>query len=189
MKHLCLFSLIIVCLGFGDVKTVELEFFVTQKGKAVPIRDHEVKLSRRTFELNFPFRKTTSFLVSCSYEDATLKAARDNQPIEELPGFAQTGMAEGRFNDQKDVIVSQSAPSYWYYNDANDTRFDSIIQLDKKNFVGIRTIEQLYDVAQRKHVELRGNRQPLHFVFIAYDYDKRLNKRVEIKRNWLTINF
>lgn len=189
MKVLSICLLALMCVGFGDNKSRSLEVYVTQGGRVITTRNHEVKLRKKTFELNFPFKKSTSFLVNCSFNDSTYRSAAAGEPIESLIGFVQSGLAEGRFNTERDVMVADKAPSYWFHDSENETRFDTIVQLDKKLKVAVRTIEQVFDVDQRSHLPLSSMKRPLYFVFIEYVYDRRLGKRVELKRNWLKVNW
>ena len=145
-----------------------VEVRVVQNGKEVRDGDElEFVLQRGPFDLVFEADSAFAILVNASFKPETFMGALSGIPTMDLPGFAETGMAETLFNADRDVIVADSAPSYWYYDAKKDHRFNKV-KKRRGRLICTRTIENLYFRETAISGALANARhEPLYLVFVV----------------------
>ena len=171
-------------------KAVKKSFNISiqQHGKSVPVSKNEVMLDRFAFDIVIEFSEPMGVLVNVSFNNKTFMHASQSMPLDELPGFQETGMAEDLLNRNKEIFVCNSAPSYWFYDSDTEHRFNSV----KKSNSGIickRTIQNLYDVDSKINTKILDIGKELYLVFISYEPGKEITDRVEVQRQYLTVKW
>lgn len=183
--------LAITVIGFFLISSAifkEQDFHVKieQDGKIIKPINNEVTLKKKEFALVFEFPEFMGVLISASFNDKTFKPASKNKPKIKLPGFANTGMAEGMLNSEKDIMIADDAPSFWFYEDDANHRFNEVIK-ERGNFTCKRIIQKYYIVADQTSIKVEESKDPLYLVFISYKVDGI--KEVELKREYVKINW
>jgi len=98
--------------------------YVHQHDHEMEITDHTVTLDKESFVLVFRFSQPMGVLVNASFDSKTYDMAMKGEDLEKLPGFEQTGMAEGLLNPDKEILLSDKAPCYWFYDNDEEHRFN-----------------------------------------------------------------
>lgn len=169
--------------------SAQFEIKVFQKGKEIRIdRDHSVNLKKAGFDLVFVLNQPTDFLINASYSAVSFEQAKSGTELYKIAGFQETGMAEGLRNEDLEIFINDSAPNAWYYEDEINHRFNKI-RKDGDRLVCTRTIEYVRDVKLNRREKIKKAQSPMYLVIVAYRYDMQLEKRIEIQRYLLQINF
>lgn len=161
--------------------------------KSIALREYESQatLSPKSFKIQVLFENVAGVYCYASFSDSIYKLG-EQDPI---PGFANLPnmtMAEEKFNDEKELLISKNGWSYWFYDPAIDWhRFNrKIILLDNGRLVATKSIKQLYIIDEKKELKLKDNTTPLYLFFVAVsetDTDGKPAKellRRKIKIDW-----
>ncbi len=161
---------------------------IDQKNEAVQvIAGNTIELKRAPFDIKLDFSAEASVLVNASFDSKTYDMALKNAPMKKLPGYAETGMAENLFNVDKEILINKNAPSLWYYDNAEDHRFNVVSKSDYRTQC-TRVIENLYDVNESSQIKVSDVKKDLYLVFIAYKMNDEFEE-VELQRKALKITW
>jgi len=167
----------------------EFEHFavaLAQHGKLLGADNHRVELSRDPFIVMVLFREPDGVLINVSDKDTAYRAAAAGVDLDRLPGFGETGMAEWLFNKERDILVADDAPSYWYFTSDEDHRFDAPCERDDSVVLCQRTVEKLsYLGGASIPVEQAPDR--LFLVFAKTRWDR--GQHVEMARDHVALDF
>ncbi|MCQ9639580.1 hypothetical protein MP478_09265 [Chryseobacterium sp. WG14] len=144
-----LFSLLSLMTFAQSLKVV-----IKQDGKVIePVNDvYDLKKSPFIFE--FAATNLEGFLVGAT-TNKDIYAEALGLFNTEVPWFQNTGMAEELYNKDKELFLMDEAPSYWYYTDAKDHRFDKNPKGNVKQWTATRTITRFYDIMEDQPVNLK----------------------------------
>lgn len=165
---------------------------IMQDGKEIPIRGHYVKLKKKPFTLivYLTDKKDSNILVNASFDPGSFENARTGKNINEIAGFEETGMAEESMNKDRTLMISKSAPHYWYYESYKDHRFNGITRMNGE-LKCRRTVEKIMiRDTTREYVDIEKiNQNEIYFVFMKAKWNKDFTKRTELQRDYLKIMF
>jgi len=157
------------------------------QGKKSFEMNQEIHLKRDDFKFVFSMAQPSSLLISCATEDLTLREAQKGVKMNKLKGFQGTGMAEGLFNPDKEILFDNENASCWYYDSLTSHRFNDAYW-DNGGIKCERKIKQLFDVENQKLVPLK-QAPTLYLVFIEYKWNSITNEHIEVARDWLIIHW
>ncbi len=131
-----------------------LKVVIKQDGKVIqPVNDvYELKKSPFLFEITS--NNLEGFLVGAT-TNKDIYAGALGLLNTEVPWFQNTGMAEELYNKDKEMFLMDSAPSYWYFTDAKDHRFDKNPKGNAKQWTATRTITRFYDIMVDQPINLK----------------------------------
>lgn len=163
---------------------------IKQNDETVEIMDNTVQLRRAPFSFLFNFTQPDGLLVHASMDNSTYLKAESGKPLSELPGFKNTSISEELFNKESVLYLSDDAPSYWYYTDETDSRFNSV-QHEETGFTCRRDIKSIIDVTTGKNKLVSGQMKgdTIYIVIIKADWNKDYTERIELNRKLLKIIF
>jgi hypothetical protein len=195
ITRLLLLSITTIIISSGTLKPTtkgKPTFFVKvrQGGKEIPIINHEITLKKKTFDLIFELTKPMGILLNASFEPQSYNQAKSGVPIDKIRGFEETGMAEGRRNEDLDIIIANPAPSYWYYDDDTENRFNEVSKSGNK-IICTRTIKKYFDRDKEtdpKEFPITEINNTLYLVFLDFKSNKDYTKK-EIYREYLKIKW
>lgn len=172
---------------FSDIVNVKNNFHVkfVQDNRLIEAVDNNITLKKKEFVIVLIFSEPMGLLINASFNSRTYDLAIKGIQKEELNGFTETGMAEGLFNPEKMIIISNTAPNYWYYNTHELNRFDDFVRDD--NQFRCRRIIQNFHLSRKKNIKVEDINTPVFLVFIsqAGEYPNKFEvKRECIKINW-----
>lgn len=142
----CLLS----CLAFAQ----SLKVVIKQDGKVIEPVNDVYELKKSTFLFEITSNNLEGFLVGAT-TNKEIYAAAAGLYNPEAAWFQNTGMAEEMYNNDKEMFLMDSAPSYWYYTDAKDHRFDKNPKGNLKQWTATRTITRFYDIMVDQPVSLK----------------------------------
>lgn len=131
-----------------------LKVVIKQDGKVVQPVNDVYDLKKSAFQFEITASNIEGFLVGATTNKDIYEAAMGLYNAD-VPWFQNTGMAEELYNKDKEMFLMDSAPSYWYYTDAKDHRFDKTPKGNLKQWTGTRTVARFYDVMVAQPVSLQ----------------------------------
>lgn len=144
-----LFSLLSLMAFAQSLKVV-----IKQDGKVIEPVNDVYKLKKSAFVFEITATNLEGFLIGAT-TNKDIYAAALGLYNQEVPWFQNTGMAEELYNKDKELFLMDSAPSYWYYTDAKDHRFDKTPKGNVKQWTATRTITRFYDVMVDQAINLK----------------------------------
>lgn len=173
-----------------DTNQNTINMSIKQNGERVEISDNTVQLRRAPFEFHFTLSQPDGFLVHASINNSTYLKAESGKPLAELPGFKDTSISEELFNKESILYLSDDTPSYWYYTDETDHRFNSIIT-GEAGYTCRRDIKSIIDSSTGKDKLASGQMKgdTIYIVIIKADWNKDYTERIELNRKLLKITF
>jgi hypothetical protein len=189
MQRISLFTLLLVscfCISGKPGKKL-FTFRILQDGIEVPLKKNTVTLSKKPFAIEFSLKSPMGILVSASFDGESYRLAK-NKKIAKIPGFRETGMAEGKFNQDKEIMISDEAPNYWFYDNDETHRFDRV-HVKKDSIICTRTIEKLYRVGQKLTIPLDKVPGDLYLVLLVKQRGKSEDTDTELQRERLVIKW
>ena len=171
-----------------DLPTKTFLIYVEKDQEIIEEANDVISLEPDAFNFVFEFSRPMGVLVHASFDQKTLKLAKKNKPFNKLPGFRQTGMADVMANPEKQVLLSEEAPNYWFYQSDSEHRFDKVLRSGNR-IRCIRTIERILDTDAQASIEVEELSRPLHFVFISYERVENSLEVIEIQREFVTIKW
>lgn len=190
MKCTILVPLIFLCAVLAQAQSGKFGLYFEQDGKRYDVVNNGLTLKAAPFELVLYFPEPMGVLLNASLEPFTFGPAtrkKNTKKKDDLLGFSQTAMAEAVFNPDKDIIINDNAPSYWYYDSATSHRFSEVIATDS-GYLCKRRIEVLSFVADKKQELIEGNMPALYLVFMSVMQGKNQHEielmRAAVKVDW-----
>ncbi|MCU0428988.1 MAG: hypothetical protein MUF42_03370 [Cytophagaceae bacterium] len=169
-------------------KQKDFHVLIEQGGVIITPNNGEINLKKGEFNIVFELSEPMGVLVNGSFQETTYERAVKGKPKSDLPGFENTGMAEGLLNPDKEIFISNDAPNYWFYDDKENNRFNSVEVVNEK-LICKRIIQNFYEVETKKNIKVENVSKPLYLVFISYRQGKSIVDEIETKREWVKINW
>ena len=182
--------LLMFTFSFISMNSKENDFrvYIEQNGKLMEPINGVVTLEKKSFNIVFEFNEPMGLLINGSFKSKTYTLASNGKPMSKLTGFHTTGLAEGLLNPDKEMFVSKESPNYWFYDDTENHRFNSTEKVNGK-ILCKRVIENFNDFDSKAIIKIGNNDKPLYLVFISYKYGEKISNQIELKRDWLQINW
>jgi hypothetical protein len=175
MKRLGL-SLLLVFItqisSWAQEGTIQVE--VKQNGKIVTMDNGVINLKSGEFAFEVESFSVESFLVGATFDKDLYRSAIGEADLE-VPWFENTAFADEMYNPNKELIVSDEAPSYWFYTNANDHRFDKNPKGNTEHWIGNRTIKILNNLSNYETIPLTKYKGSVFVYFYTPIYDEDYN--------------
>jgi len=181
------FALLFLSVSFAPPAEKKFLVNVEQDGKLVPIVDGVCTLKKKPFTLVFWFSEPMGVLVNASFSDSSYNAAKNERPLFAIPGFEETGMAEELHNAERQLIIAQTAPGYWYYDNEKEHRFNET-KVDAGGITAKREIRQTREL-EKKPVRIEKINAPLYLTFLSYEWLQPTYERRELQRAWIKLDW
>jgi hypothetical protein len=165
---LLLYTVLVSTLTFAQ--DVKFSLVVNQGGKKVHSEDQVYLLERKPFVLQMAARNVEGFLVGATFDRDVYMSAIGEGDLE-VSWFVETGMAEGLFNVEQSILISNDAPSYWYYDKKDDHRFDRDTKGIPTDWIAVRTIKQFVDLLNEKTVQVEDYKDSIFLFIYKPEYD------------------
>jgi len=170
-KRFHLICLILFTAILSQAQEVNFQVDILQNQQSVPRVNDSYHLKKGTIDFLFKVQHLEGFLLGVTLDEDVYEAALGRNDLE-VSWFENTGMAEAYFNESKKLFISNDAPSYWYFTDENDHRFNLGAQGTAEDWVGIRTIRLLDDLLGQKSISLDRFKGNLYIIMYTPIYDK-----------------
>lgn len=168
------------------VSLITIHGFLFAQEKEVSIRisqDESVKLSefnttvqleRKPFKILVMLQNVQGVYVFASIRDSIYRFT-ETSPIRDFPYLPLLQLREDEFNENKEMNISETGWSYWFYDTAYEWHpFNhKLTRVDKDRIVGTKNIRQFFDVNEGRVIKIREINTPLYLFFVAVEeYDK-----------------
>ncbi len=175
MKFKIIFILCALCtLSSSAIAQQSVSIKARQDYKLVTSLNHSLTLSRSPFKLLFHVKGLESFCIAFTSDRDIYRSAIGEADMEVM-WFENTGMAEGLFNEDKTILLSNEAPSYWFYSSLQEHRFDKHPQGTTKEWTAERSVENIFDVDQDETHSVQQIQRPIYYVVYVPQYDEDYN--------------
>ncbi|WP_326984322.1 hypothetical protein VUJ46_07255 [Chryseobacterium sp. MYb264] len=168
MRKLIL-NLLFGLLGFIS-SAQSLKVVIKQDGKIIEPVNDVYDLRKTTFVFEITSFGGEGFLLGVT-ADKNIYENAYGLFNPEVPWFQNTGMAEELYNKEKEMFLMDTAPSYWYYTDAKDHRFDKTPKGNSKQWTGTRTISRVYDIMNDRAISLKDLSGNLYVLMYEAEYN------------------
>ncbi len=170
-----------------DEFTLEIE----QNDILIQPANGAVSLSKSPFSIIIKFDRPGGVFINASFNESSLTPARNGVPEKEINGFKGAIIAEGLFNQDEALTISDNSPSYWYYTKDDDHRFSSV-RTDAQGVITCKrrvTGFSIYDKSESliDINDVAGRKLYLTVIKIEWNYD--FTSKIEKKRDTLIIDF
>lgn len=122
------------------------------------------------FTLAFNVENSDGFLIGATFDADVYRSALGMADLEVM-WFANTGMAEELFNSEQQLFISNEAPSYWYFENNSDHRFDKSPTGTAQKWSATRSINNFNLIDIEKKIEVKDFTKSLYLVFYENVYD------------------
>ena len=159
----------------------KLSIKVQQFGKEVQAVNNIYELKSDEFTLQFTVEYMGAILVGATFDEDVYRSAKGEADLE-VGWFENTGMAEVQFNADKQILISNDAPSYWYFEDKNDHRFDKDPTGNSSKWTAFRTTSKFDDLLNDKIIHIKDFNEYLYLVFYnkGYGQDSAVNIKASL---------
>lgn len=161
---------------------------IEQNGVQQKIAHNSVSLHPGAFDIVIELPEPMGLLVNASLSKKTYQLASQNAPLDQLPGFKETGMAEGLLNSDRDVAISDEAPNYWFYDTDKENRFNSVTK-SGNSLICKRTIENIFEPRTETSTKISDVHKPIYLVFVSYESGEGITDRIEVQRQYIAIKW
>jgi hypothetical protein len=188
-----IFSLIVFIPVIGSSQGKNVVIRITQDESYIA-SDFQTNLTlkKKGFKLKILLDEVDGVYVFASVSDSIYRFT-ETSPIRDFSYLKLLELrAEDTFNTNKELSISETGWSYWFYNDTVKWHpfGRNIVTLDKGRYVCSKSIKQLYDVATGKSLKIRSLNKPLYLFFIAVkEYDETGKPLKELMRRKIKIDW
>lgn len=153
VKNIFVVCLLFVSFSYLQAQENSFQVQILQNGVERKNNDDVYLLKNAPFSIKINAKGYDGFLVGATFDRDIYLSALGEADLEVL-WFENTGMAEGKFNADRSLFISDDAPSYWYYDGKNDHRFDRDPAGIPEDWKGQRTIDKFDDLLQDKIIKV-----------------------------------
>lgn len=148
-----------------------LQVAIKQDGKPIQAVNGIYQLKKAPFVFEIKASNLEGFLIGATTDEQVYRSAVG--PFNpEVSWFQNTGLAEEEYNISKELYLMDLAPSYWYYTDAKDHRFDKNPVGDLDNWAAKRSINSFFDVMINQSIDIKDFDGNVYLLMYAPEYDE-----------------
>jgi hypothetical protein len=149
-------------------------------------------LKKKSFKIKVFLDSIDGVYVFASIRDSVYRFT-ETSPIRDFSYLKILELREeDKFNANKELSLSETGWSYWFYNDTAEWHpfGRNVVTLGKGRYVCTKSIKELYDVATGDEIRIRNLNTPLYLFFIAVkEYDKNGKPLKELLRRKIKIDW
>ncbi|WP_270087310.1 hypothetical protein [Sphingobacterium sp. SYP-B4668] len=152
----------------------QLTVSILQGQKKVAAEENRYQLQKSPFTFLITANQLEGFLIGATFDEDVYLSAIQKADLE-VTWFENTGMADALFNPEQIMCISNDAPSYWYYSNPGDHRFDKDAKGTASQWIAKRSVAKLDVLESKEQVALQNINRPLYVVFYNPIYDNDYN--------------
>jgi len=181
----------VICLAQPAQKVV---IRIIQDHQSIPLGNFEtdITLEKKSFKFQLLLDHVEGIHVFASVKDSIYRFT-ESSPIYDFPYLKLLELRDDDiFNTNKELNISETGWSYWYYSDTAKTHSFNrkIINFSDKENVCTKVVKQLFDIGEGKVVRLKDLKSPLYlFVVVVKEYDENGKPKSELMRRKVKINW
>ncbi len=177
--------LMVVGLSAAVHATEDPKFKISfvQNGKKTTVNHGVIKLKKQPFAIEIEMSKKMHLMVAASQKSKVYKTAMKNEHIHEMSIFAEKGMIEAKFNPEKNVLLSDKQPNYWYFSTAKSNRFDKVVEDEYSTKVTCtRTVTHFTVNDSKEEIDVSEIIREVYLVFITTKVGDNSLDKIEVQR-------
>lgn len=176
-------------LSFSQEKKVVIRIVQDQ---AAVLSDFETNLllKKKPFRIQVLLENVKGVYVFASIEDSVYRFSATDT-IQDFIYLPMLELKEDRFNTEKELNISETGWSNWFYDPKGDHPFNAkVIQLDNNRIVCTKFVKQLFDVSEGKQIRVKDVKGTLYLFFVAVEeYDSSGKPLKELMRRKVKIDW
>lgn len=170
-------------LSFVTKEDPSFELHFMQDGKEVPVNHGVVKLQKKPFAIEIEMSKKLGLMVSASFKSKMYKKAMKDEHIHELEIFNGKGLVEEKFNRDKNILISDEHPNYWFYSTDKANRFDKVVKDEYSPKVSCTRTVTMFKVADTKEeIDVTEIAKEVYLIFMLTKVGDNSLDKIEIQR-------
>ena len=173
MINKTIFTFVFALLGMLAFSQ-SLQVTIKQNGKVIQPVDQVYNLKKSPFQIEITAKNIEGFLVGATTDEVLYSAATNGLDFN-VEWYQNTGMAEELYNKDKEIFLMDSAPSYWYFTDVNDHRFDRNPKGNSTQWTATRTVNRFYDIMTDRAFPLKNFEGDVFLLFYEPTYNENYN--------------
>ena len=162
--------------------------YVVQDGVRLPIDEHVVKVKKAPFEIVLDLPNKQGVFVHVSYNKTTFNRALRNEDLTNLPGFEKTAIFELWNNPDKNLLLADNQPMYWFIESKSKARFSSYEIINDRHICE-RKVSNIYDVDTHERRDLSTMSSPVYVTFLKFDEQGKNYRYKEVMRHEFKIEW
>lgn len=143
---------------------------IKQNGKALALTNGVVHLKNTDFVFEVKANQTEGVFVAATYDKALYLSAIGEAELD-VPWFENTAMADDMYNPNKEIVISDELPNYWFYTNAKEHRFDKHPKGTSTQYTATRTIHQFNDLANYEVTTVANINKPVYVFLYVPTYN------------------
>ena len=161
---------------------------IEQNNKKISPLGGSVKLKKSPFRIIITLSEPMGVLINASFKADSYQKAKEGAIFSEIPGFKNTGMAEGLNNMEKNMMIFDEAPSYWFYDDEETNRFD-VTNEKNGQIICERLIKSFYLLDTNTSNKISDISSDIYLVFISCYWSPDFSQQNEVQRDYLKLEW
>ena len=191
LNNIFLLIILTPVICFSQQKNVVIRV-VQDESYTVSDFQTNLSLKKKGFKIKILLDNVDGVYVFASVRDSVYRFT-ETSPIRDFSYLKLLELREeDKFNSNRELSLSETGWSYWFYNDSAEWHPFSraIVTFDKDRFVCTKAIRELYDVATGQVIKFKNLNTPLYLFFIAVkDYDANGKPLTELMRRKIKIDW
>lgn len=148
-----------------------LQVAIKQDGKTIQAVNGIYQLKKAPFVFEITSKDLEGFLIGATTDEQVYQSAVG--PFNpEVSWFQNTGLAEEEYNISKELNLMDLAPSYWYYSDSMDHRFDRNPVGKINRWTAKRSVNSFFDVMINQSIDIKDFDGSVYLLMYAPEYDE-----------------
>lgn len=176
-------------LCFSQEKNVVIRIVQDQ---ATVLSDFETNLllKKKPFRVQVLLENIKGVYVFASLRDSVYRFTA-TEPIQDFVYLPMLELREDRFNTEKELNISETGWSNWYYDPKGEHPFNAkVYLLDNNRIVCTKYVKQLFDVGEGKQIRIKDVNDILYLFFVAVEeYDANGKPLKELMRKKVKIDW
>lgn len=129
-------------------------------------------LQRKPFRIQVLLENVKGVYVFASIQDSVYRFTATDT-IQDFIYLPMLELKEDRYNTEKELNISQTGWSHWFYDPSGDHPFNAkVYKLDGNRVVATKYVKQLFDVSNGRQIRVKEVTGTLYLFFVAVDeYD------------------
>ena len=161
----------------------KFEISFVQNGQTIKPVHGVIKLKKQPFAVQVDMTKKMHLMVAASQKSKVYKTAMKNEHIHEMSIFAEKGMVEGKFNPEKNILLSDKQPNYWYFSTEKSNRFDkTVVDEYSTKVTCTRTVTHFTVYDSKEEIDVSEIVREVYLVFITTKVGNNSLDKIEVQR-------
>ncbi len=188
-RHVLFACLLLPSLAFSQEKNVVIRI-VQDYSTILSDFESNLLLKKKPFRIQVLLENAKGVYVFASLRDSVYRFTATDS-IQDFVYLQMLELREDRFNTEKELNISETGWSNWYYDPVGDHPFNAkVYKLDQNKIVCTKYVKQFLDVANGNQIRVKDVKDVLYLFFVAIEeYDSQGKPLKELMRRKVKIDW